>query len=206
MTNIHAVGIDNVQAAADAVQHLILLGHQRIAHICGPLDLPAGVQRKRGYQQALAKHDIPVDESIIVQGDFRKDGGYEAARHLLTSPRPPTAIFAANDATSLGAWKAARELGLAVPGDLALVGFDDIELLELAEIPLTTVRQPLYQMGYLAMQMLISLIEADGPLGGLRHVTLPTELVIRGSCGHQPLLPTSQETSRKGGMPAFTLQ
>lgn len=178
------VGIDNVQAAEDAVRHLLHLGHRRIAHISGPPDVPASHDRLLGYRRALLGAGLEPDMGLVVQGGFQKEGGYAAAHRLLTMPHLPTAIFAANDLAALGAWKAAREAGLAVPHDLALVGFDDIDMLALAEIPLTTVRQPRYQMGFTGARILISLLQEPGQ-AGVQRVVLPTELVVRESCGHR---------------------
>lgn len=178
------IGVDDFAAAAGAVRHLINLGHTRIAHVTGPLNYHSGVHRLQGYRHALAQAGIPVDDSLIVPGDFTKRGGYEAAAKLFSRSEPPTAIFAANDVSALGVWQAAREWGLRIPEDLALVGFDDIELLSLADIPLTTVRQPRYDYGYMGTQMLLARIEEGGQPGKRRQVILPTELVIRSSCGH----------------------
>lgn len=178
------IGVDDFAASAGAVRHLLRLGHTRIAHVTGPLNYHSGVRRLEGYRHALEQAGIPVDPSLIVEGNFTKRGGYEAALHLFSLAKPPTAIFAANDVSALGVWQAAREFGLRIPEDVALVGFDDIELLRLADIPLTTVRQPRYDFGYMGTQMLLARIEAKDQVKKPRRVILPTELVIRSSCGH----------------------
>lgn len=180
---LHTVNIDNRGSSEMAVRHLINLGHTRIGHILGPMNTPWGQERHRGYERALALAGIPYDESFVVEGSFRYEGGYEGAKRLLRLPEPPTAVFAANDISALGVWKAAKEMGISIPGDLALVGFDDLELLSIAEIPLTTVRQPRMRMGYTAMNMLLSLFKSEAVHG--EAVILPTELVIRDSCGHR---------------------
>lgn len=179
---VPVIEVDNVRAAKEATEHLIALGHRRIAHIAGPADVSAARQRTAGYRAALAAAGIPWDPALLVRGDFRKESGQAATQRLLSLERPPTAIFAGNDLMALGAWKAILEHGLRVPRDVALVGFDDVALLALAEVPLTTVRQPRHAMGRRAVELLIEQMgKADGASG--RVVTLPTELVIRGSCG-----------------------
>lgn len=180
------VGVDDFEAAGHVVRHLAELGHTRIAHVTGPLNYHSGVRRLEGFRHTTLQLGLDVDEGLIVQGDFTKRGGYEAALKLFSLPSRPTAIFAANDVSALGVWQAARELGIRIPQDLALVGYDDIELLSLADIPLTTVRQPRYNYGYMGTQMLLSRITQHDANGKQRHVILPTELVVRGSCGHRP--------------------
>lgn len=177
------VGVDDFAAAAGVVRHLAALGHTRIAHVAGPLNYHSGVRRLEGYKSALAEQGLDTDPRLIVPGNFTKQGGYEAAMRLFSLDPRPTAVFAANDVSALGVWQAAREAGLSVPGDLALVGFDDIELLAMADIPLTTVRQPRYDFGYLGTRMLLDRIAQGRPPKERRHVILPTELVVRGSCG-----------------------
>ena len=183
-TSFDSVGVDDFTAAAGAVRHLVNLGHARIAHVTGPLNYHSGVRRLQGYRHALAQAGIEIDESLIAEGNFTKRGGYEAAVRLLSLKNRPTAIFAANDISALGVWQAAREFGLRIPEDLALVGFDDIELLNLADIPLTTVRQPRYDFGYVGTQILLTRIEESEKPKKRRQVILPTELIIRRSCGH----------------------
>lgn len=177
------VGVDDFQAAAGVVEHLAQLGHTRIAHVTGPLNYHSGVRRLKGYQTTVVRLGLESDERFIVPGNFTKEGGYEAAMRLFSLSPRPTAIFAANDVSALGVWQAARAMGIRIPEELALVGFDDIELLALADIPLTTVRQPRYSYGYLGAQMLLERIASKDPAKPRQHVILPTELVVRGSCG-----------------------
>lgn len=177
------VEVDNVAAAREATRHLLDLGHRRIAHIAGPADVCASQARVAGYRAALADAGIPFDSNLLVAGDFKKGSGFDLALRLLDLTDPPTAIFAANDLMALGAWRAILSRGLTVPGDIALVGFDDIELLDIAEVPLTTVRQPRYEMGCRAIDLLIAMLVEESDPHSERVVTLPTELVIRGSCG-----------------------
>jgi len=174
------VDVDNVVGARMAVEHLLKLGHERVATITGPLNMFAAQDRLEGYRQALAARGIPVDEDLIAEGDFTEGGGQAAMQRLL--PRRPTAVFAASDMMAVGALKVLREAGLRVPEDVAVVGFDDIPLASMVEPPLTTVRQPIEQLGSMAVELLISLLENPGE-ETTHRVVLPTELVIRASCG-----------------------
>ncbi|MGB9775970.1 MAG: LacI family DNA-binding transcriptional regulator [Anaerolineae bacterium] len=174
------VDVDNVVGARMAVEHLLRLGHERVATITGPLNMFAAQDRLEGYRQALVARGIPVDEELIAEGDFTEQGGRAAMQRLL--PRRPTAVFAASDMMAAGAMKVLREAGLRVPEDVAVVGFDDVPLASMVEPPLTTVRQPIEQLGSMAVELLVSLLENPG--GEVVHrVVLPTELVIRASCG-----------------------
>lgn len=174
------VDVDNVAGARMAVEHLLQLGHERVATITGPLNMCSGQDRLEGYRQALAARGIPVDEDLIAEGDFTEQGGQAAMRRLL--PHRPTAVFAASDMMAVGAIKVLREAGLRVPEDVAVVGFDDIPLASMVEPPLTTVRQPIEQLGSMAVELLVSLMENPGE-ETVHRVVLPTELVIRASCG-----------------------
>lgn len=174
------VDVDNVVGARMAVEHLLRLGHERIATITGPPNMCAGQDRLEGYRQALAARGIPVDERLIAEGDFTEQGGRTAMQRLL--PHRPTAVFAASDMMAVGALKTIREAGLSVPEDIALVGFDDVPLASMVDPPLTTVRQPIEQLGSMAVELLISLLENPGG-DSVHRVVLPTELVIRASCG-----------------------
>jgi LacI family transcriptional regulator len=170
----------NRQGAYEATDYLIQLGHRRIAFITGQPGLNSSAERFEGYQQALANHGLALADELIVQGDFWETGGYNAGRELLALPNRPTAIFAANDLSALGAIEAIREAGLRIPQDISIVGFDDISQASLISPKLTTVRQPLVQMGRMAVAMLLETIaQPDAPL---RQEIVPTELIIRDSC------------------------
>ncbi|MBC7248696.1 MAG: LacI family DNA-binding transcriptional regulator [Anaerolineae bacterium] len=181
---INYVDVDNVNGARMAVEHLIQLGHRRIGTITGPLDMISGQDRLRGYRQALAAHDLPIEEELIVEGDFRESGGVAGMQRLLSAS--PSAVFVASDIMALGALKALRQENLRVPQDISLVGFDDIPLASALEPPLTTVRQPVRRMGALAVEMLLDLIEHPG--AGPRRIVLPTQLVIRKSCREKEVM------------------
>ena len=177
--NVSYIDIDNVSAASMAVSHLIQLGRKRIALITGPTNSTVGIDRKQGYLKAITDRGREVDEALITEGDFTEAGGYYSMQRLLLAK--PDAVFAASDIMALGAIRAAREAGLRVPDDLAVVGFDDLPIATVSDIQLTTVRQPVVQFGAKAVEVLIDLIEngIDPP----RHIILDTELVIRDSCG-----------------------
>jgi LacI family transcriptional regulator len=173
------VEVDNESGAYTAVSHLVREGRQRIALITGLPNSLAAENRKQGYLKALRERRVPVDESLITRGDFTETSGYEAMQRLL--PHKPDAVFVASDTMALGAMRALREAGRKVPDGIAVVGFDDLPQATTADPPLTTVRQPIQRAGALAVEMLIDILEngAEPP----RHIILPTELVIRASCG-----------------------
>ena len=179
---IHYVDADNVNGARMAVEHLIRLGHRRIATITGPLDMIAGQDRLSGYRQALEARSIPVEEELIVGGDFTEASGTVAMQRLL--PVSPSAVFAASDMMAIGALKALRQADRQVPQDIALVGFDDIPIASAIVPALTTVRQPIERMGSMAVEVLLSVLEEpSGEEAPAQRIILPTELVIRASCG-----------------------
>jgi len=180
--NVSYIDIDNVSAASMAVSHLIQLGRKRIALITGPTNSTVGIDRKQGYLKAITDRGREVDEALITEGDFTEAGGYYSMQRLLLAK--PDAVFAASDIMALGAIRAAREAGLRVPDDLAVVGFDDLPIATISDIQLTTVRQPVVQFGAKAVEVLLDLIEngIDPP----RHIFMDTELVIRDSCGAAP--------------------
>ncbi len=175
---VHYVDVDNVGGALMAVEHLIRLGHRRIATITGRLDMTAGQDRLEGYHQAMEAHGIPLEDGLIAEGDFTESSGMVAVQRLL--PAEPSALFVASDTMAVGALKALRQAGREVPQDTALVSFDDIPVASATEPPLTTVRQPIRRMAALAVETLLDLIEHPG--SGPRRIILPTQLVIRESC------------------------
>ncbi len=179
---VHYIDVDNVGGARMAVEHLIRLGHQRIAIITGRLDMPTGQDRLEGYRQALQAHHIQVEESLIVEGDFTERSGRVGMQRLL--PASPTAVFVASDMMAIGALKALHQAGWQVPHDVALIGFDDIPAASVIEPALTTVRQPIERMGSMAVDLLLSVLENSSEEEAPAHrIILPTELVARASCG-----------------------
>ncbi len=176
-----SVSMDDVRAAEEVTELLIGLGHRRIAHIRGAADQSASHLRYEGFAKAMKRHGLPVDPEMVYQGGFTFQSGVQGAHKLLARRERPTAVFAANDDMALGVLAAAHRLGLAVPQDLSIAGFDDSPAASLVWPPLTTVRQPMAEMARMAVEMLIGADRgADGP-GPALHRVLPHELVVRHS-------------------------
>ena len=170
---------DGYQGGRQAMSHLLDLGHKRIGCITGNLKLLSARSRLKAYHDMIAQYGLEADPLLVYEGDYMQLSGYEAAKHLLSLENRPTAIFASNDVSAYGALSAIREAGLSVPEDISLVGFDDISLSEQMHPALTTVRQPLKQMGRSAVNTLMALIAGlDAPFN---QIILPTELVVRHS-------------------------
>jgi len=176
---IPAVSAAHAAGADQAMKHLLSLGHRRIGAITGPLAMKATVDRRRGYHAALAAAGIMPDPELEVEGNFEISGGLAGAERLLDLPEPPTAIFAFNDNMAIGVMQAARARGVRVPEDLSLVGFDDLDEAAIVTPALTTIRQPLAEMGRIAVSLLTRLLE-NQRLEAL-HVELGTRLVVRDS-------------------------
>lgn len=171
----------NWQGAYEATQYLCQLGHERIAFIGGASMMQSAVDRLEGYKAALCDNDIPFREELVINGSYQQEFGYESTKNLLQGNfPPPTAIFASNDLSAFGAMDAVRECGFNIPDDISIVGFDDVPQASLVYPKLTTVRQPLEQMGRVAVQMLLERIEDRSRPP--QRVTLATQLVIRDSC------------------------
>ncbi|MEX1281102.1 MAG: LacI family DNA-binding transcriptional regulator [Acidimicrobiia bacterium] len=176
---IHSVRIDNRRAGREATEQLLGMGHRRIGLLGGmpqgrsELSIPG--MREIGYRDALVEAGVGVDEALVVNGNFSIDGGDEAARELLALPDPPTAIFALSDEMAVGAMRAARELGVVVPGELCILGFDGHDFA--AAVGLSTVRQPVVEQGEAAAEALIAAIEGQPPDDA--DVVLAHEIVLR---------------------------
>lgn len=173
-----AVMVDNMGGASHAAQHLIGLGHTKIAFIGGSDGSTTSKDRLAGYRNALAQNGFPYDEKLVTQGSWNPRSGYLMAKMLLRAKNRPTAIVCANDQMAFGAIKAAKEARLAVPDDLAVVGFDNIPLSSYFDPPLTTVEIPIQEIGAASMKMLIGL------LSGIKFEKLKvfkTKLLVRGS-------------------------
>lgn len=153
-----AIKVDNVEGGYLATRHLIDLGHRHIAHIAGLANHSDANDRLAGYRRALDEAGLPFDSDLVVQGDFREPGGLLATQQLLERGKPFTAIFAANDQTAYGARLALYRRGIRVPDDVSLIGFDDLPSSLYMTPPLTTVRQPVYEMGRAASQTLLALM------------------------------------------------
>ncbi len=178
-SGLPVVDSDNLAGAVSAVEHLLGLGHRRIALLGGRPDLESARQREEGYRRTLAAAGIPLDPALVAVGGYRPETSEAPAHALLTLPDRPTAVFAANDLTAIRTMEVARSLGLRVPEDLSVVGFDNVPESALATPTLTTVSQPLHAMGVAAMTMLLTLLRGEELAE--RHLRLPTELVVRAS-------------------------
>jgi LacI family repressor for deo operon, udp, cdd, tsx, nupC, and nupG len=179
--NVPTVSIDNISSARKATEHLIKIGHTKIAHITGPINVILSRDRMRGYQQAMMSHDLDIDSAYIQEGDFSFESGYNQALKLLALENPPTAVFAFNDEMAMGAIKAAKDSGLKAPEDLAVVGFDNVKMSSVIEPNLTTINQPKYEIGKKAMELLLKLI--NGESINKKKFVMKDELIIRESCG-----------------------
>lgn len=177
---LDSIGIDDIAAARKAVSFLIGRGHTRIGMLAGQHNTPPRQQREKGYRDALNAHGIELDPSIVLGGEFREDDAHQAMSTLLELDIPPTAVFAASDLMAIGAIRAVRDAGLAVPKDVAIVGFDDIPMARHVHPALTTIAQFEENIGRRAAEMLFQRLAADKPLSGRREV-MPFELVIRQS-------------------------
>lgn len=175
------VDVDNREAARSAVRHLAGLGRQRIATITGPQDMGAGVDRLEGYLDGLAEVGLSRDERLIANADFTYEGGVTAMRRLIKAAADLDAVFAASDLIAAGALSVLRSLGRDVPGEVAIVGFDDSPLAAATEPPLTSVRQPIEEMGRELVRLLAETLAR--PNRANRSVLLSTELVRRSSSG-----------------------
>jgi LacI family transcriptional regulator len=177
---VDTVIADNVGSGYQATEYLITLGHSRIGCIAGPQELEISSKRVEGYRRALEQHGIPLGEELLVHGDFRSRGGYEAMRELLALEELPAAVFACNDLMAIGAICAVSQRKLRIPQDVAIIGCDDIASASFTNPSLTTVAQPKHEMGAAAVEMLVARIK-DQDRPPARRL-LPTELVLRDSC------------------------
>ena len=177
--HVNFVDADNVMGAFTAVSHLLHLGYQRIATITGPMTNQAAIQRKQGYLDALSRRGRAVDSQLIVEGDYSLAGGEDAMARLL--PQKPDAVFVASDMMASGALNTLRRHDIAVPDEIAVVGYDDLPSTAHLIPPLTTVRQPIKRAGIQAVETLMDILRhgAYPP----RRILLPTQLILRDSCG-----------------------
>lgn len=178
-SRVHSVGATNFAGGLTATRHLLSLGHRRIAYLGGPSMAVCNQARMHGYRAAMEAEGAKVPESYVRPGEFTYATGLHGAAGLLDLPEPPTAVFAGNDDIAVGVIEAARARGMRVPEDLSVVGFDDTSLAEMASPPLTTVRQPLREMGGAALRTALRL--ANGETIESHHIELATALVVRTS-------------------------
>ena len=177
---LHSFGIDNYAAAKEAVEYLITNGHTRIAMISGEKASSTSKYRESGYRSAMKSATLEVINAWIVEGQWTIDGGRNATRLLLDQRPTPTAIFCANDEMALGCLHELKSAGLSIPADISVIGFDDVRYAEVADPPLTTVRQPAEQIGRHAMRRLLEIIE-DGTQPAVEPEIVPYKLIIRQS-------------------------
>lgn len=180
--------VDNVAGAKLAVEHLYRLGHRRIGHVAGPLDVTPFLDRLRGYREGLQEAGLQLDESLITSVGSSPEEGAKAARMLLDRPDRPTALFVANDNMALGVLDAASELGLDVPGDVSIVGFDNISIAGLSALSLTTVDSDARWLGQGAARLLLSRIERNAQSAEQPPVLTvhPARLIVRRTSGYAP--------------------
>jgi LacI family transcriptional regulator len=189
LPDVNNITSDNERGGGMAAQHLVWLGYRRIAIIAGPRGHGAADDRLNGFLHMLHEAGLECPDESIIDGQFSEHGGRAGMQQLLQASPRPEAVFCVSDQTAIGAMETLRQAGLRVPNDMAIVGFDDIPAASTAAPPLTTVRQPIEQIGYTATCTLIDILEArqhdsDRKLP-VQHIVLPTELVVRDSCGQK---------------------
>jgi LacI family transcriptional regulator len=170
----------NRAGALEVMTYLTSLGHRRIGFITGRLELVSADRRLQGYKDGLAASGIPLDEDLIQVGDYTTETAVGCTRTLLSLEDPPTAIYAANDMSAMGVYQAAKELGVRIPEDLSVVGFDNLREAAFLSPPLTTIDQFISEMGYIATEMIVKLVKGETLESDLYKI--PTKLVVRGSC------------------------
>jgi LacI family transcriptional regulator len=178
-SGLPTVDSDNFAGAVSATNYLLGLGHRRIGFLGGRQDLESARLREAGFRKAMCDAGATVDETLVRVGGYRPETAEAPASDLLTCAEPPTAVFAANDLSAIATMDVARKLGLVVPDDLSVIGFDNVPESALAHPPLTTISQPLQRMGAEALRLLVDLLEG---VERDTHIRLPTELVVRASC------------------------
>lgn len=175
---VHSVMIENLRASREAVNHLIGLGHRRIAYVGDQYGHQSDTERFAGYREALEQAALPFLPELVIHGDGKPEGGIAAMNKLLSRPIPPTAVFCYNDMTALGVLRSIHGRGLCVPEDISLVGFDDLFFASYTQPQLTTVRQPRREMGRMAMESLLHLMSGER---SAESIKVPAELIIRES-------------------------
>jgi DNA-binding LacI/PurR family transcriptional regulator len=183
-TGVHTVVMDDYAGGYQAAGYLVALGHRRIAFVSGPAELASVQERRRGYEDALRKGGIDPAEQLVLAGHFTEQFGMSALPRLLSAPQPPTAAFVASDYIALGMLSAAETHGVRVPGDLSVVGFDDIRFSQYVRPRLTTIRSPLERLARVGVELLFERLA--GADSGARTEVLPVELIVRESAGPPP--------------------
>jgi LacI family transcriptional regulator len=185
------IASDNRAGAVSAIAHLHSLGHEAIATITGPLSLMPAVERLVGYRFEMARAGLPIPPAYVVSGDYTTESGYTCTRQLLSLPNPPTAIFAADDRIAVGTLRALSDAGISVPGQISVIGFDDVEAATLVHPALTTIAQDHTAISEGAVELLLRTIDGKAPTDSTDHpddrraaepLLVPTRLVERQSC------------------------
>jgi DNA-binding LacI/PurR family transcriptional regulator len=179
---VTVVDVDNVGGGRKATEYLLSLGHERIATLTGPSDWNSARDRTEGYVQALHAHAVTPDPALILEANWLHRDGYLGMQMLLEKQVPFTAVFAQNDRIARGAISALHAAGLRVPEDISVIGYDDIPEAEFSDPPLTTIRQPMKEIGQAATRLLIQMIENRETTP--TQVLFDTELIVRSSCAH----------------------
>ena len=186
---MHSVLFDNANGAYQATRHLVELGHKRIAYLGDRFGLHSDEERYQGYRRMMTEAGLRVSNSLLAHGDGKPEGAQQAARKLLSSTARPTAIVSYNDMSALGVLREAAARGIAVPGELSVTGFDDIFFAAYLRPPLTTVRQPMKELGRRAMELLLALLRGES---AAKIVTVEGDLIVRGSTAEVPVPLTSR--------------
>ena len=176
-----AVLLDNIKGSFDAVNALLDEGHERIAIIAGPEFYKSGKERLNGYKTALEKRGIPIEKELIMRGDFQRQSGYEKTKEILKMEKRPTAIFISNNYMTLGCIAALTENGIKTPEDIAIIGFDDVDIFKMLGMNISVVNRPTTQMGAEAATLLFQKIKTDGSQRVCKTTLLSATLELRGS-------------------------
>lgn len=179
--NVNKIVVDDYKGGYKVTKHLIEQGCKRIAHLTGPLNLQTYSDRKKGYTEALQAHNLPVDDELIIVNNLTRADGLAAIKQLLQLENRPDAIFCGNDTTALSAIVHLREVGIKVPNEIAIVGFSNEPFSEVVTPSISTIKQPGFEMGQKAAELLISQIENSSGAQCFKTITMPTELIIRES-------------------------
>ncbi len=180
--DVDVIESDNLNAGAEAMQHLVELGHRKFGFLLGPETTSTTVNRLKGARNVLDRNNIVFDKQSVIWGEFTHEAGYSGLLQLMRRPNPPTAVFCANDVVAIGALEACHKMGLAVPADVSLIGVDDIPMASWQMISLTTVRQPISEIGSLAARLIADRISVGNQKPPSHHI-LPTSIVRRATTG-----------------------
>jgi LacI family transcriptional regulator len=197
-TPVDTVLLDNVSAAAQLTRHLVAHGHRRIGALIGTSRMTSGAERLRGFLSVLEEAGVPADMALVREVMPAEISGYEAAFDLLSLPEPPSALYTGNNLITIGALKAIRAKGLRIPHDISIVAQDDLPWMALLDVGLTVAAQPVYEMGRIATELLLSRI--DGDAHAPREIRLAPDIIIRDSCAGVPARIGAEIAVKAGGV------